>query len=165
MTNSAAVLPFADYHNTRYCYFALENRGTLSTFGGGLNKGESVKKGALREWQEESLGIFGHSKNLAHKLKKISHDRLFATKTHTTFFPSVDVHGKNVLETFSKTRKKKWNHLSRCQKEVKEIIAVSKNTLLQALRTGNNSFQGHPVRHCVWQNLLAAYNAGKLTNS
>ena len=165
MKLSAAVLPFADYRGTRYCYFALENRGTLSTFGGSLNKGESTQQGAVREWEEESLAVFGHSKKLNHVLKKSTTDRIFSVANHTTFFPSVKTDNYNVLEAFSKTRKKKWKQLSSCQKEIREIIAVSKATLLQALRTGNNSFQGHTVRHCVWQNLLDAYGAGKLTTA
>ena len=67
----AGILPIA-YHNDNI-YFLLgretvdvehRSKGKWSDFGGGFEKGESVKETAIREGFEETGGLFGNMKDI-----------------------------------------------------------------------------------------------------
>lgn len=155
--HSAAVLPFSNYHGDRYCFLAVENRGVLSTFGGGCHAAEKPHHAGAREYSEESLDVFG--KASPHKLK---HARQCKTGNHITYFLNTDIHSFNPVKKFDTIRKAKFKKLKSTQREIKKIIAVKKQTLIDGIKTGQTRFQGYNLRMCLVHSLTDAYNKGVL---
>jgi hypothetical protein len=66
----AGVIPFIKYHNQIYFGLSMDSTFTnenlsdpyydLGDFGGGIEIGESIVTGAIREWTEESLSYFDY---------------------------------------------------------------------------------------------------------
>jgi hypothetical protein len=154
---SAAVLPVANYNGSRYFYFAVENRGVLSTFGGGCHPNEKPHKAGARELAEESLNAFGKFSS-----KDIKKSRHCTTGSHITYFLEADTHKFDPMDKFDRIRQRRFSRLTRAQKEIKEIIAVNKDTLIRELQNGNSSFQGHQLRQCLVASLTDALRKGIL---
>lgn len=161
---STSVLPFANYNGDRYCYFAVERNGKLSTFGGHKKRSESTVEAAAREFKEESLGVFGHRKRKI--IKKLSNRQKtirFKTDHHVTFFTRYRVkHDQDIIQKFQSIRQRKWSSLHRGQKEITKIVAVKKATLINNLKNKIFSFEGHTLRNCVKTSLTKALEHGVL---
>jgi len=154
---AAGILPKSMYQGTEYYYFgAIKRTGELSTFCGSLDKNESVKKGAIREFMEESLGAITKKekiKKIIDKFKnvvRIDNPRV----KQTTFIASVKIK-ENPIKKFAKKRMKPG--LTHVQKEMQEIVAIKTTDLVKALQTNNRIYKGHLFRGDAWGTLKIAH--------
>lgn len=152
--NNAAVLPTSTYHGTQYYYFAVEKNGSLSTFGGGKKRSESVEECAVREFSEESLKVFGRKRDIKklfdhprrNSIEKVNN----AAFQNITYVVPLKLH-HNPMKKFDRARRDP--NLRPSQKEIKEIIPVEASKLVKRLSNGKDTFHGHKLRHCVKKTL------------
>lgn len=134
---AASVLPIAEHNSVLYFLFGLENDNEdsakgWSDFGGGIEKGESVYKAALREGVEEMTGILGTTRDLHSLIKKGNLKRLTHNTYHVHLFTipydtSIPLHYNNTHDFL-------WKHtcsaeLAKPHYEKKEIRWFSENEL------------------------------------
>ncbi|HXF28376.1 MAG TPA: hypothetical protein VN457_00880 [Chlamydiales bacterium] len=166
----AGVLPVASYNNETYYYFGREKSGLLGIFGGGLNKGEKAADGAARELGEESLKVFaktGKAKKLikSKNAKKVDN----AAHKYRTYIVPVELKSQPMIEFLKKRKKPGLKHV---QKEMSELLKVTRGDLLAAMKNKSQNVQCYSatahkmvtvaIRPCAFHTLQLAYNQNKL---
>lgn len=155
---SASILPHGYYNREEYYYFAVEKRGTLSTFGGKRDPGEThPQKTASREMFEEScgvsrnikMGVFGSQANIQAVLSDFRNNgtKRIRNGDHVCY-----------VAPFNTTRITKFTG----NNEIKKIIAVRKQTLQEAIKQEKWKLQGYKVRKCAKETLRIAYRQGAI---
>lgn len=164
---NAAVLPYNTYidqgHQKKTYYFAQERSGKLSTFGGTKKSVDNNHPTltAAREFKEESHIWNGH-----HVRKRISTGEIVKNNSAITFIAEMPNIG-NPHTLYSKFKhSRKFNSLPANQREVQQIVNVSRRELTEAIDHNTNPGQlyikGIKVRKCVAKTLIQARNERKL---
>jgi hypothetical protein len=160
--SAAGILPKSTYNGTEYYYFGLsKNSRELSTFCGKLDKNEKPKKGAIREFMEESLGAIVTKE----KIKKILENKSKVSKIENpkakqrTYIAAVKIK-ENPMKKFQQARVK--SNLPKHKKEVLEIVAIKTSDLIKALTTNNHFYKGHQFRGDAWGTLQIAHSRNLL---
>ena len=65
--DAAGILPFVEMNNNIYFILGKEKSGKYCDFGGGKNKDETCEETAIREFDEESMGVL-YNKTKLHKI-------------------------------------------------------------------------------------------------
>ncbi len=122
----------------KYVIFGLTRNGKLSTFGGFREKDEkNPKTTAAREAEEESLGVLGNKKMFRCMLKNV---KPITSKSfeHVCYILPEKEYGEDISEKFKKIRFDKTSKLSRCKKEMRDLVAVDLEEIRNKVLDGDD---------------------------
>lgn len=145
--NGAFIIPTSNFNGQKYFYFGLERNGEVSAFGGKRDIKENIQNCAVREFEEETLGVFCKGKKITPMLKDQKKHGVAKVDKYpsVTYFVPLKVKN-NPMRDFA--RKRKSPKLKRHQKEMSEIIAVKASEVINQLANHPHAitFQGHKAR-------------------
>ena len=125
---AGAFLPATIYKNKLLFLFGKESRNDetrgFSDFGGGIEKGENILEGALREFSEETSGFLGNKEDVRKMVKKNGGYLTFVNcgGLYTTFLINMDYeqsllnHFNNFHSLLNKTIKNNKNWIKNFRK-------------------------------------------------
>ena len=91
---AGAFLPATIYNNKLIFLFGKESKNDetpgYSDFGGGIEDGEDIYEGALREFAEETSGFFGNKEQIRKMVKKNGGVLKFTHDTYNTFIMKME---------------------------------------------------------------------------
>jgi hypothetical protein len=146
--SGAFIIPVAYYKGEKYFYFGVEKNGEVSAFGGKRDK-ETIQECAVREFKEESLGVFAKAKIIEEKLKhqaKHGVKKIDKFPSVTYFVPMEKLKYKNPIKEFATKRANP--KLKRSQREMSEVIAVKASEVTRQINLNARvmTFLGHNTR-------------------
>lgn len=138
----AAVVPYTIRSGKIHFMMGIDKKyKDISDFGGGVKKNENPLNAALREFEEESIGIF--PKDMYSSLvKKHTHIAAVADNINTRYVKSmcclfIPVDEEWIDKSLSKFNKRITNstHLSKCQMEIGDILWISEDNIHMEITT------------------------------
>lgn len=120
---AGAIIYTKTKKETLFCLGVDSQSGDLTDFGGGVKKNETIIQGGLREFKEESQGVFNSHLNID------SLSRSIAVHSHNMLimFIPAKINLDDSLETFTK------RIISKRNPEVKEIVWLTTEELIDSI--------------------------------
>jgi ADP-ribose pyrophosphatase YjhB (NUDIX family) len=153
----AGIIPFSINPKTKTRWFclAMDNRtNELGDFGGGVRSNETAIKGAIREFNEESLGVF----NLPELYIRSNVKSCIKTNSCQIFFVQVDWEQVEDSQYY-------FNALNG-NDEVSKIIWIEECKFLELLKKGNVKSQNQ--KYVMWskvQKILSKLDVNRIKAS
>lgn len=138
----AGVIPYTVIDDEKYYCLAVDSQyGTLTDFGGYINKYETFTRAASRELYEESLGVFNYSSKNLYKYTTAIYD-----KDTIILFLRIDV---NNLNTSVREFHRKYSAVN--SSETSSIMWVPENILYMLIKTGKSYYTNNYVYPTVYK--------------
>ncbi len=120
----SSVIPYIIINDSIYFLFGIDtDSGDITDFGGGCKSNEFALYGGLREFEEESNGIFGP---VYDEIKKSNYVALKDRNMATIFVPLEKEWLHTAKKIFENERK---NTKTKCRLEIKELLWLSEEHL------------------------------------
>jgi hypothetical protein len=121
------VIPYTKYNDDLYLCLGFDaETNELTDFGGGIKKKEHKLSGALREFEEESLNIFGN-----YDIEKIAEEYVIFSKNMLIILINVDINPTETIKLFQEQVKSTINS------EISNIIWLSKEKFINIIKSNN----------------------------
>lgn len=122
---AAGILPVVEINNTLHFILGKERSGKYSDFGGYKDSNETCEQTAIREFDEESMGVLFNKKKLEQIITKLP--RYYNKKENYAFYLLKMEYRPDIIKTYNTLLRK----ISLCNN--KKIIYKCKNGLLEKL--------------------------------